>query len=113
MDAAHIHKQLDSETVPELKPFVGKRVDIYVFEGAVAAPGSVHVKPPPSYLPASKSIEELAREQGVVLRPIEQMLGGWPEDELNDGFEKALEDWRAEEIEEELKRRAKAAQQEE
>jgi hypothetical protein len=111
MDTAHIHKQLDSETVPELKPFVGKQVEIYVFESARPMPGSVHVKPPPSFLPKSKSVEELAREQGIVLRPIEQMVGGWPEDELNDGFEKAVESWHAREIEEELERRSKAARQ--
>lgn len=41
------------------------------------------------------SLEDLARQQGV--RPVERLedlLGGWPEDEINDGFEAALERWR-------------------
>jgi hypothetical protein len=43
----------------------------------------------------SYSIEELARMQGV--RPVEDfesLLGGWPADELDDGFEEAVAVWR-------------------
>lgn len=41
------------------------------------------------------TIEELARMQGV--RPIkdfESLLGGWPADEIDDGFEDAVAKWR-------------------
>jgi hypothetical protein len=41
------------------------------------------------------SLEELARQQGV--RPVERfedLLGGWPEDEIDDGFEEAVLRWR-------------------
>jgi len=41
------------------------------------------------------SLEDLARQQGV--RPVERLedlAGGWPEDQINDGFEEALERWR-------------------
>jgi len=41
------------------------------------------------------SLEELARQQGT--RPavrFEDFAGGWPEDEIDDGFEEALERWR-------------------
>ncbi len=41
------------------------------------------------------SFEELARQQGV--RPVERyedIAGGWPEDQIDDGFEEALERWR-------------------
>lgn len=41
------------------------------------------------------SLEELARQQGV--RPVERvedLLGGWPEDQIDDGIEEALERWR-------------------
>jgi hypothetical protein len=41
------------------------------------------------------SWEELARQQGV--RPVERLedlAGGWPADQINDGFEEALERWR-------------------
>lgn len=43
------------------------------------------------------TIEELAKAQNV--RPverIEQILGGWPEGELHDGFEEELARWREE-----------------
>jgi hypothetical protein len=43
------------------------------------------------------SLEELARSQNV--RPIErldQILGGWPEEELQDRFEEELARWRRE-----------------
>ena len=43
----------------------------------------------------SLSFEELARQQGV--RPVERfedLAGGWPEDQLEDGFEQALERFR-------------------
>jgi hypothetical protein len=42
-----------------------------------------------------KSFDELAREQGI--RPAERyedFAGGWPEDQIDDGFEEALERWR-------------------
>jgi hypothetical protein len=41
------------------------------------------------------SFEELARQQGV--RPVERvedLLGGWPEDQIDDGFEEAVLRWR-------------------
>jgi hypothetical protein len=45
----------------------------------------------------SKSIEELADEQGLRVAPsFEKLLGGWPEDELGDDFENAYVRWRQE-----------------
>jgi hypothetical protein len=45
----------------------------------------------------SKSVEELAEEQGLLGVPqFEKLLGGWPEDELNDEFENAYVRWRQE-----------------
>lgn len=41
------------------------------------------------------TIDELARMQGV--RPVERfesLLGGWPADEIEDGFEEAVASWR-------------------
>ena len=41
------------------------------------------------------SLENLAQQQGV--RPVERLedlAGGWPEDQIDDGFEEALERWR-------------------
>lgn len=48
-------------------------------------------------LGASPSFEALARAQGV--RPVERLedlLGGWPEEERTDGFEQAVRRWRQE-----------------
>ncbi len=50
----------------------------------------------------SPTLEELAKAQGVgPVTDIETLMGGWPENELNDGFEDALEHWRQEELSEE------------
>jgi hypothetical protein len=41
------------------------------------------------------SFEKLGRRQGVKLVDrIETVLGGWPTEELEDGFEAELADWR-------------------
>jgi len=49
---------------------------------------------------STSSLEELARRQGVSLpQPSEEMLGGWPEDELDDGFEDEVASWRKRELE--------------
>lgn len=51
------------------------------------------------------SLEELARQQGT--RPAERFedfAGGWPEDQLDDGFEEALERFRRTSSWDELRR---------
>ena len=41
------------------------------------------------------SFETLARQQGVKpVKHLEELLGGWPEEESNDGFEEAVRQWR-------------------
>jgi hypothetical protein len=41
------------------------------------------------------TIEELARMQGVCpVEDFESLLGGWPADEIDDGFEDAVSGWR-------------------
>jgi len=42
------------------------------------------------------TVEELAAEQGVVPVPVEELFGGWPPEEINDGFDKAVRKWRDE-----------------
>lgn len=47
------------------------------------------------YWSYNPTLEELARQQGT--RPAERFedfAGGWPEDEIDDGFEEALERFR-------------------
>ncbi len=47
----------------------------------------------------SKTPEELALAQGVQpIQDFEILLGGWPEDELDDNFEETLRRWRQEEF---------------
>ncbi len=59
---------------------------------------SLHVGPAveaDDYWNYNPTLEELARAQGV--RPAERFedfAGGWPEDQLDDGFEEALERFR-------------------
>jgi hypothetical protein len=51
--------------------------------------------PVPNDFWQSFSLEELARQQGVSgPRSLEEVLGGWPTDELNDDFEEAFPGWR-------------------
>ncbi len=46
----------------------------------------------------SRSLDDLARQQGVgALTSLDDAQGGWPDDELNDGFEAAVARWRADE----------------
>jgi hypothetical protein len=48
----------------------------------------------------SFSLDELARRQGVVPpQADEEILAGWPADELDDGFEDAVRRWREVELE--------------
>jgi len=43
----------------------------------------------------SKTIKEIALAQGVqAIKNFDVLLGGWPEDKLNDNFEETLEHWR-------------------
>lgn len=47
----------------------------------------------------SKSIEELAKEQGLETAPeLEKFMGGWPPEELNDDFENVYVKWRQSDV---------------
>lgn len=61
------------------------------------------IKPQPNNLSDPfwhpRTLEEIAKAQGV--QPItnaDVLIGGWPEDELNDNFEETLKRWRSENI---------------
>jgi hypothetical protein len=46
---------------------------------------------------ADPSLEDLAEQQGVaVIGKFENVLGGWPEPEIDDGFEAEFRRWRGE-----------------
>jgi hypothetical protein len=95
MNAIRIRKRLDSATLPELKPLIGRTVEIIVLEEKAATKskpkkGRGSASAVPEWIPAVPSIESLAKQQGTQLRPIEKLPRGvWPADELNDGFEQA------------------------
>ena len=46
------------------------------------------------------TVDELARLQGIKpVRKLEDIVGGWPEGEEDDGFEKAVAEWRKADVE--------------
>src|SRR5262249_54547911 len=58
------------------------------------------ITPTPADFWQSYSLNELAARQGVtVTKDPNELLGGWPEDELDDGFEQAVVRWREQELE--------------
>lgn len=43
----------------------------------------------------SKTLDQIIQEQGVKpIKSIDDLKGGWPQDELDDGFEIELQKWR-------------------
>ncbi|MCI0631874.1 MAG: hypothetical protein L0Y44_14610 [Phycisphaerales bacterium] len=46
-----------------------------------------------------KTLQEIMDEQGIKpIRSIDDLAGGWPEDELDDGFEEQVRRWRDAEL---------------
>lgn len=90
MNAVRIVKRLESDTphLPELRPLIGKQVEIIVLDQSTDSPESDEFW-------QNRSIEEIAAAQGHP-GPVkfEDLLGGWPKEEIDDGFEEALEEWR-------------------
>ncbi|HYE16962.1 MAG TPA: hypothetical protein VEA69_00835 [Tepidisphaeraceae bacterium] len=96
MNAIRIRRRLDSDTLhlPELQSMIGREVEIIVLDDARAdaATSLDHIDPQAFW--KGKSVEELAREQGV--GPYE-MPSSPPFTAADfEGFEEALEQWRKE-----------------
>ncbi len=78
---------------------------VVIFNQPVPLPNGTAVRvepvlPQPADFWESPSLEDLARGQGVAVpKSTEEMFGGWPEDEIDDGFEKAVALWRERELE--------------
>jgi hypothetical protein len=77
---------------------------IVVFDEPISLPDGtevrVEVAPSTPGFWQSCSLEELACRQGVLPpKDEEELLGGWPAEERNDGFEDALTRWRQAELE--------------
>lgn len=85
---------------------------VVVFDQPVALPEGTEVRveslPPVEHRKTpwqeefwqNRTLDKLAAEQGV--KPVtasDQALGGWPADELDDGFEQAVASWREAELE--------------
>ncbi len=76
---------------------------VVVFDVPVALPDgtAVRVEPitsAPIEFWAGASLDQLAERQGVAVAIAdEDMVGGWPADELQDGFEDAVVRWRLQE----------------
>lgn len=55
---------------------------------------------PQSVFWQSPTLDELANRQGIAPpTTVDELLGGWPADELDDGFETAVRTWRGTELE--------------
>ena len=67
-----------------------------ILDDPISLPDGTKVVVEPVDLPAggfwrTLSLDDLARQQGVVPpKGDEEFLGGWPDSELNDGFESVL-----------------------
>lgn len=91
MNTIRVRTHLDSETInlPQLRPFIGKDVEIVVVEEDQDA----------SSVSAAGRLQELAAKQGVVpIRDYRDLLGGWPATEVDDGFEADLDRRRKNEL---------------
>ena len=77
---------------------------VVVFDEPIALPDGTQVRVEPITPAVSEfwhgvTLDVLAQRQGAAAAPAEGIVGGWPEDELNDGFEDAVALWRRRELE--------------
>ena len=85
---------------------------VVVFDQPVALPEGTGVRveplptaghretPPYEEFWQDRTLDEVAAEQGVQpVTDLDEALGGWPTDELDDGFEQAVASWREAELE--------------
>jgi len=89
MNAIRLTRHIDSETLhlPELRPLIGKEVEIIVLEN-----GQSGGKDDAFW--RNTSLDELAVAQGVTSpQPLQNLRGGWTEEDF-DGFEEAVAAWR-------------------
>jgi hypothetical protein len=92
MNVIRIRQKIESETLhlPQVRPMIGHDVEIIIVDRAQVAGASNGDSP---------SLDEVAAAQGNrPVRRLEELLGGWPEDQRDDDFEQAREQWRAESI---------------
>ena len=94
MNAIRIRKTIDSETIhiPELRPMIGHEVEIIVLEDR---PSSVDQVDPQAFW-KGKTVDELAKEQGVGIYSFNDPNRIVFTEEDFEGFDEQLEEWRKE-----------------
>ena len=91
MNAIRITKRIDSDMlhVPELRPLIGREVEIIVLHPA--APERISA----SEFWKQRTVDELAAAQGVSGPvPFECLRGDWSDSDF-DGFDEAVNAWRS------------------
>ena len=89
MRTIRLTRHIDSETLhlPELRPLLGRDVEIIVIENGKAAAEE-------DQFWHNVSLDELAAAQGInAPQPLDRLRGGWTDDDF-DGFEEAVAEWR-------------------
>jgi hypothetical protein len=94
MNAIRIRRKIDSETlhIPELRPMIGHEVEIIVLEDR---PSSVDQVDPQAFW-KGKTVDELAKEQGVGVYSFNDPNRIVFTEEDFEGFDEQLEEWRKE-----------------
>ena len=94
MNAIRIRKKIDSDTlhIPELQSMMGQEVEIVVQQ---ASPNSVDQVDPQAFW-TSKTVDQLAAEQGVGPFSFDDPRRVVFTEEEFEGFDEALEQWRKE-----------------
>src|SRR5437588_7615708 len=87
----NVHLDSENLCLPEMRPLIGKDVEITVRERSKRRTGRARKKPlfkTKSKAQIAKELDAIAKAQGVKpIRDPRELLGGWPKSELNDGFE--------------------------
>ena len=82
MKTMHLVKHLESERLPELKPWIGKTVEILIWTGAKRKTNR-----PRNPARMRAVLKARIRQEGLKpVHDIAELLGGWP-GKIDDGFE--------------------------
>lgn len=96
MNAIRIHKHISSVTPdwPELRPFIGRDVEVIVVEEE-PAPVQPAMPPDSTAFWQSRSIDQLAAAQQVrAPSSADDLAGDWPEEDSLDAFLKFVQEAR-------------------
>ena len=88
MGAIRVRTRIDSDTLhlPQLRSLVGHTVEIIVVDQDAIGDGGAFWN--------AQTVDDLAKQQGVVgPTPLDQLYGDWSDEEF-EGLEQAVRDWR-------------------